>query len=91
VLEKSVKSPSGVFMTFCHWDKDWEYIWKHDDAAPEGFPVAATRVARKVLRGVMLGALKDEIRWGTTCVGVEKLEDGKVKVRLSDGNVEECN
>jgi 2-polyprenyl-6-methoxyphenol hydroxylase-like FAD-dependent oxidoreductase len=83
----SEKSP-GVF---CHWDNEWNLVMQSDFTPPEGLSVASMRIARNVLRRIMLDALEDEVHWGTTCTVVEKLENGRVAALLSNGWVEECD
>ena len=78
---------------FTVWDTAWNELLKIRPRVPAGLPVGVMRIARRALRGVLVEAVeaRDAIRWGVACTGVERLADGRARVRLSDGGVAECD
>ncbi|KAI0430091.1 putative monooxygenase [Xylaria sp. FL1042] len=80
-------------------------MWTHDfrpmisvrpKVIPE-LPTAGMRIARKDLRRVLVetASASTEIRWGTACTAVQKLSDGRLRIRLvneeSGERDEECD
>lgn len=78
---------------FTVWDTTWNELLKIRPRVSAGLPVGGMRIARRALRGVLVEAVeaRDAIRWGVACMGVERLADGRARVRLSDGGVAECD
>ncbi|OCL05375.1 FAD/NAD(P)-binding domain-containing protein, partial [Glonium stellatum] len=78
---------------FTVWDTAWNELLKVRPRVLPGLPVAGMRIARRALRDVLIEAVEaeGEIRWGVACTGVERLADGRARVRLSDGGVQECD
>ena len=78
---------------FAVWDTAWNELLKIRPRVPAGLPVGVIRIARRALRSVLVEAVeaRDAIRWGVACTGVERLADGRARVRLSDGGVAECD
>lgn len=92
VLKESVTDGHGKFATFCYWDENWKLLKRFEHEVPEGLPVSATRIARDMLRKILLDAFPGEIRWGTTCTDVEPPnQDRQIGVRLSNGEIEYCD
>jgi 2-polyprenyl-6-methoxyphenol hydroxylase-like FAD-dependent oxidoreductase len=85
------KNDSGGFAV---WDKDWTEILKFKARTSDsGLAVPSMRIARKALREILIDgvASDDVIHWGVSCTDPERLEDGKVQVRCSNGEVDECD
>ncbi|KAK9320569.1 hypothetical protein V1517DRAFT_205173 [Lipomyces orientalis] len=78
---------------FTLWDKDWNEIMKMKSSPIEGLPAPSMRIARNVLRRMLVDAVssEDTIHWMTTCTGVAQLPSGKVQVQLSNGQVDDCD
>lgn len=61
----------------------------------KNFPVPATRISRTDLRRVLIDGLnaQDEVRLTVSCTGAKVCpgDGGKVKIRLSDGSVDELD
>ncbi|KAL2148642.1 hypothetical protein VTH82DRAFT_2196 [Thermothelomyces myriococcoides] len=68
--------------SFKLWDANWNQILSVRFRPAPGLPTSGIRIARKHLRETLLGAVADEIRWGTSCLSATKSEDGKVAVRV---------
>ncbi|KAL2176124.1 uncharacterized protein P884DRAFT_261084 [Thermothelomyces heterothallicus CBS 202.75] len=66
------------------WDADWSQVLSVRLRPAPGLPTSGIRIARKHLRETLLGAVTDEIRWGTACLSATKSESGEVVVRVSD-------
>lgn len=83
------EAPGG----FVIWDKEWEPLLKIKRKPPKGLPVTGMRIKRSVLRTMLIDCLGEEdvIHWGKTCTEAVQLENGKIKVQLSDGGVDECD
>lgn len=77
------------------WDTQWNRIFGfRPQAATSGeLPVSGMRIARYALRQELVDAVCENatIRWATTCTSVEQVEDGKIRVHLNDGRVDECD
>ncbi|KAK9343611.1 hypothetical protein V1522DRAFT_446216 [Lipomyces starkeyi] len=59
----------------------------------EGLPASSMRIARNVLRRMLVDAVssEDTVKWITTCTGAVQLPNGKVQVQLSNGQANECD
>jgi 2-polyprenyl-6-methoxyphenol hydroxylase-like FAD-dependent oxidoreductase len=80
--------------TFCLWDVKWNEIFRADMPVPKGLPVQSLRIKRNVLRKILVDAVVEkgvEIVWEKKVVGVEKSEDGRLKVVFAGGEEEECD
>ena len=92
-LDASITGLGGGGGGFTVWDTTWNELLKIRPRVSAGLPVGGMRIARRALRGVLVEAVeaRDAIRWGVACTGVERLADGRARVRLSDGGVAECD
>jgi 2-polyprenyl-6-methoxyphenol hydroxylase-like FAD-dependent oxidoreductase len=79
--------------TFCLWDKDWNEVFRAQQKLKPGLPQPHIRTSRSTLRQTLLEAVPEdvEIKWGTLCTSAEKTSDGRVKVQLSNGQIDECD
>lgn len=95
-IEKSItgNQEQGKEGTFSLWDGKWNEIFRVDMPAPEGLPAQGVRTKRNMLRRILVDTVIEhgvEIRWERKVVGVEKLEDGRMKVVFEGGEEEECD
>ncbi len=80
--------------TFCLWDKNWGEIMRVELDTPKGLPVPSMRISRNVLRQTLVDAVAgnvDEIVWEAKVIGVERLEDGRIRLVLEGGKTDECD
>lgn len=78
---------------FALWRNDWSEVlkFKVPPQPPDGLEWYGLRISRFALRHCLIEALPGdsktiEVRWGVGVESVEILDDGKVKVKLSDGS-----
>lgn len=83
---------SGCFKI---WDADWAELMSVRLKPAAGLPTAGIRIARKNLRRTLIDAAvgdqPDAIRWGVACTAAERLEGGRVRVRLADESTVDCD
>lgn len=79
--------------TFALWDRNWTNVLRARVRIPDKLPVPGMRIKRSVLRRILIEAVPadDEIHWGTTCTSATKLASGKIEVKLSNGQTDECD
>ena len=94
-LGASITGQHGGRGSMFLWDVNWKPILKFNQPAkpPDGLPANAMRIARYVLRQRLIDGLPSECtaHWGVGVDSASKLEDGRMKVVLSDGSVEACD
>lgn len=79
---------------FAIWDKNWNEILKLKPRLSDpNLPGPSMRIARKALRQILIDAVSpgDVIHWGISCTGVVQLDNGKVQVQCSNGEMDECD
>jgi 2-polyprenyl-6-methoxyphenol hydroxylase-like FAD-dependent oxidoreductase len=95
MLEMSITGLQGQKGTFMLWDVNWKPIlkFKSPSQPPDGLPAPHMRIARNVLRRLLVEGLPSyaEVHWSSACRGVQRLPDGRVQVELSDGQVDDCD
>lgn len=93
MLAQSITGVQDNPGSFVLWDKHWNDVLRARVRTPENLPVPGMRIKRSVLRRILLDAVPgdDEIRWGTACSSAAKLASGKIEVRLSNGQTDECD
>lgn len=76
-------------------DLEWRPILKFKQPAkpPDGLPANSMRIARYVLRQHLIDGLPSscDAHCGTTCESAERLDDGRLRVTLSDGSMTDCD
>ncbi|KAI1124076.1 putative monooxygenase [Nemania abortiva] len=72
---------------FTMWTHEFEPMIRVRPKAMAGLPAAGMRIARKDLRRVLVEAASAsaDIRWGTACTSVRQLDDGRLQIRLVEG------
>ncbi|PHH61701.1 hypothetical protein CDD81_8046 [Ophiocordyceps australis] len=72
--------------SFKIWDRDWSERERTPRQAVLGVPTPSLRISRKQLRQVLHELVESwdhgHIEWNTRCVAAERLESGRVRVRL---------
>lgn len=93
VFSSSLTGEQNSPGAFTIWKQDWKVLMKMKQSAPEGLPSASMRVRRIVLRRQLIEAIhpEDKIYWGKTAVGAKKIYNGRVEVKLSSGETDECD
>ena len=79
---------------FCIWDRNFCEILKILSKAPPGLPVGGARIARNRLRTVLVQGARDagcEVSWGMAGTGVSRRDDGRLELRLSNGETDVCD
>jgi 2-polyprenyl-6-methoxyphenol hydroxylase-like FAD-dependent oxidoreductase len=79
---------------FTMWDNGWNEILKMRSEKPKSCLVGVLRIARDNLRGVLIECIGEVglgIEWGVACMEVLDLEEGKMRVKLSNGEIEDCD
>jgi 2-polyprenyl-6-methoxyphenol hydroxylase-like FAD-dependent oxidoreductase len=86
-----IRNDSGGFVI---WDKDWNEVIKFKSRSSDpNLPAPSMRIARKALRQILVDAVSpgDVIHWGISCTGAMQLDNGKVRVHCSSGEMDECD
>lgn len=95
VLAASITGQHGGAGSFNVWDVNWNPILqlKAPKTPPDALPAHAMRIARYVLRQHLIDALPDtiEAHWGLGCTSASALEDGRMRVTLTDGSTDDCD
>lgn len=102
ILERILPfSPSALSSkkgSFNIWSIDWESLLKIRVASSDegGNSTNGMRIGRAILRRVMMDAVceaegSDPIIWNKPCSNIETLPDGKVRIHLGDGTVDDCD
>jgi 2-polyprenyl-6-methoxyphenol hydroxylase-like FAD-dependent oxidoreductase len=95
MLEMSITGLQGQKGTFMLWDAHWKPILKvkAPPQPPDGLPAPHMRIARNVLRRLLVKGLPSyvEVHWASACRGVQRLPDGRVEVELNDGRSDDCD
>ena len=75
------------------WKADWSDIFRMKPRTPPGLPAPHMRIARNVLRRTLVDSLseQDKIHWDTACADVAQLSSGRIEIKLSNGETEECD
>ena len=77
------------------WDVNWQPIltFKQPAKPPDGLPANAIRIARYVLRQHLVDGLLEscDAHWNVSCESAGQLDDGRIRVGLSDGSTTECD
>jgi 2-polyprenyl-6-methoxyphenol hydroxylase-like FAD-dependent oxidoreductase len=85
----------GSKLKFTMWNSSWKELLTQTFEPAPGLPTSGIRIARKNLRKVLTDAVgREQIIWNTACVDAEKLPNGKMLVKLSEGQTEstaECD
>jgi 2-polyprenyl-6-methoxyphenol hydroxylase-like FAD-dependent oxidoreductase len=94
MLRVTIAGTKGDRGGFVIWDKDWnEVIKMKARSSDKDLLVPSIRVARKALREVLIDAVPPQVKmhWETACIGVAQLNNGKIRVQLSNGEVDHCD
>lgn len=90
VLERALLvAPKGQGFTL--WDNKWSSLLTSAPPPFEDLPSPSVRIKRPQLVTVLVEAAEAaaKIEWGTAVTSVEQLGDGRVRVSLSNGTLEE--
>ncbi|KAM0522960.1 hypothetical protein ACHAPE_001449 [Trichoderma viride] len=89
VMKHAVQSFGNKF-EFTMWNSSWsELLTQKYEPAP-GLPASGIRIARKKLRQVLTDVVgRERVIWNTTCVGAERLHNGKMLIKLSGSHLSE--
>lgn len=94
LLAASITGQHGGAGSFNVWDAHWNPIlkMKPPKVPPDSLPAPAMRIARYVLRQHLVDALPSsvEAHWGVGCSSAA-LENGRVRVTLTDGSSAGCD
>ncbi|KAH8820865.1 hypothetical protein F5884DRAFT_745204 [Xylogone sp. PMI_703] len=93
ILDSSVTGIQEDPGTFNIWNINWHSIMRAEPTTPKGLPTPHMRVARNILRRRLIEAIpdQDQIQWEKIVVSAEKIDGGRVQVKLSNGEVDECD
>ena len=95
VLAASITGQHGGAGSFNVWDADWNPIlrMKPPKTPPDSLPAPAMRIARYILRQHLIDALPESVQahWGVGCTSAAVLEDGRMRVTLTDGSSSDCD
>ncbi|RFU29799.1 hypothetical protein B7463_g6544, partial [Scytalidium lignicola] len=93
VLASSVTGIQDNPGAFNLWDINWRVLLQIKPTTPKGLPTPHMRVARNILRRHMIEAIpdQDEIHWEKTVISAKTIDGGRVQVKLSTGEVDECD
>lgn len=75
------------------WTLDWRRVVPLRHRSPTGLPTSCMRTTRANLRRVLLKAASQyaDIVWSVSCTEAKSMEDGRIRVSLSDGTCETCD
>ena len=94
-MDESITGKHGGRGSMFLWDMQWRPIlkFKQPSKPPDGLPANSMRIARYVLRQHLVDGLPSscDAHWGTSCESAEQLEDGRIRVALSDGSTTDCD
>jgi 2-polyprenyl-6-methoxyphenol hydroxylase-like FAD-dependent oxidoreductase len=94
-LAASVTGRNGGRGSMYLWDVNWQPILKFKQPAtpPDGLPANSMRIARYILRQHLIDGLPSscDAHWNISCESAEQLDDGKMRVTLSDGSTTDCD
>jgi 2-polyprenyl-6-methoxyphenol hydroxylase-like FAD-dependent oxidoreductase len=94
-LGDSITGQHGGRGSMFLWDVHWKPILKFKQPAkpPDGLPANSMRIARYVLRQHLIDGLPSscDAHWDTSCESAEQLDDGRIRVTLSDGSTTDCD
>jgi 2-polyprenyl-6-methoxyphenol hydroxylase-like FAD-dependent oxidoreductase len=94
-LAASITGRNGGRGSMYLWDVDWQPILKFKQPAtpPDGLPANSMRIARYILRQNLIDGLPSscDAHWNISCESAEQLDDGKMRVTLSDGSTTDCD
>lgn len=95
LLAASITGQHGGAGSFNVWDANWNSIlrFKAPKIPPDSLPAHAMRIARYVLRQGLIDALPEtvEVHCGVGCTSASVLEDGGMRVVLTDGSERDCD
>jgi 2-polyprenyl-6-methoxyphenol hydroxylase-like FAD-dependent oxidoreductase len=71
---------------FTMWTHEFKPMISIRSKAPSDLPTAGIRISRRDLRRVLVEAVSahTEIRWGTACASVRRLDNGRLRIQLLD-------
>jgi 2-polyprenyl-6-methoxyphenol hydroxylase-like FAD-dependent oxidoreductase len=90
VVSNTGDGDSGISM----WDNQMRRIIQVHAEAPPDMPVGGSRIARSRLREILVQGAADAgypVRWGVACNGVERRQDGRLGLMLSNGENDVCD
>ena len=94
-LSASITGQHGGRGAMYLWNLDWTPILKFKQPAtpPDSLPANGMRIARYVLRQHLIDGLPKSCNahWNLSCESAENLDDGRVRVTLSNGSTTECD
>ncbi|KAI3322782.1 FAD/NAD(P)-binding domain-containing protein [Xylariaceae sp. AK1471] len=69
---------------FTMWTHKFQPMLSVRPKAPSELPTAGIRISRRDLRRVLVdvASVSTDIHWGTACTSVQRLDDGRLRVRL---------
>jgi 2-polyprenyl-6-methoxyphenol hydroxylase-like FAD-dependent oxidoreductase len=94
-LSSSTVGSNGIQRLPTIWTNDWRAMLDIKDSPPtqDRVPASGIRIVRHVLRQILVDGLPSDtkVHWDQGCDSVDIIQDGRVRVHLSDGSVDECD